>query len=144
MRCLEKPLTPGALVGREPKTERGIELRIKQSPIHGRGVFASGPIHEGASVASLTGEPRHYASFPKDLLLARGFEVAKDAYIIPDRGSPAWFFNHSSAPNCQYSIKTREITALREISPGEELTLDYNATTTWEGYGALWKGGTPP
>ena len=141
---MKSPRSPQPPVGPGPEWGREVKLVIAKSPIHGNGVFASGPIRAGTPVASLTGEPRHYSSFPRDLLLARGFEVAKDTYVDPDRGSPAWFFNHSGTPNCRYSITTREVTALREISPGEELTLDYCGTTTWEGYGELWKGGTPP
>ena len=121
-----------------------IRLEIKDSPIHGRGVFASGPIRAGATVAVLTGDPKQHSSFPRDLLLMRGFEVSKDTYVVPEETSPAWYFNHSAVPNCSYKIKSRSIGTLREISEGEELTIDYRATTTWEGYVALWRGDRPP
>lgn len=124
--------------------EEALRLEIRGSPIHGEGVFAAATIRRGALVAAVTGEPKHYTSFPRDLLLTRGFEVAKDTYIVPDKESPAWYFNHSDTPNCKYSAGARNITALREITPGEELTIDYNETTTWAGYAELWKEGAPP
>ena len=124
--------------------KRKVRLEVRESPIHGLGVFAAGAISAGATTATVTGEPKHYSLFPQDLLLMRGFEVAEDTYIVPDRESPAWSFNHSNAPNCRYSVETRTVTALRDISPGEELTIDYRDTTTWGGYEALWKQDVPP
>ena len=90
------------------------------------------------------GTPKHFSKFPEDLLLRRGLETSKDTYIVPERGSVAWSLNHSRAPNCAYSIPRREVTALRDILPGEELTLDYHQTTTWPEHEKHWKGDVPP
>ncbi|HXW95710.1 MAG TPA: SET domain-containing protein [Nitrososphaerales archaeon] len=119
-------------------------LEIKESPIHGRGVFATARIPKGTVVEEIKGKPQHYSKIPAALLLRRGMEVTNDVYIVPPEGSVGWFLNHATRPNCTYSISTREITTKREIRKGEELTLDYSETTTWPDYAALWKRGRPP
>ena len=115
-----------------------------KSPIHGFGVFAVRKIGRGSLIGRVKGIPKHFSQFPRRILLRRGFETSKDTYVVPERGSVAWFFNHSRTPNCAYSIPLREITALRDILPGEELTLDYHQTTTWTEHEKHWKGGLPP
>ena len=119
-------------------------LEIKESPIHGRGVFATAKIPKGAVVERVGGKPQPYSKIPRVLLRRRGLEVSKDVYIVPPEGSVGWFLNHSDRPNCTYAISTREVRAMKNIRRGEELTIDYHETTTWPGYAALWKGGKPP
>jgi len=119
-------------------------LEIKESPIHGRGVFATVRIPKRTVVEEIKGKPQRYSKIPPALLLRRGMEVSKDVYVVPAEGSVGWFVNHSERPNCTYDISTREIRATKDIIPGEELTIDYHETTTWPGYAALWKGGKPP
>jgi SET domain-containing protein len=119
-------------------------LEIKESPIHGRGVFATARIPKGTVVEKIRGKPHRYSKIPATLLLRRGMEVSKDVYVVPPEGSLGWFLNHSDRPNCTYEISTREIRTMRNVRRGEELTIDYHETTTWSGYAALWKGGKPP
>jgi SET domain-containing protein len=119
-------------------------LEIKESPIHGRGVFATAKIPRGTVVEKIKGKPRHYSKIPAALLLRRGMEASRDIYVVPAEGSVGWFLNHSDRPNCSYDISTREIRATNDIRRGEELTINYHETTTWPGYAALWKGGKPP
>ncbi|HUI23959.1 MAG TPA: SET domain-containing protein [Nitrososphaerales archaeon] len=119
-------------------------LEIKKSPIHGRGVFATVRIPKTTVVEEIKGEAQCYSKIPSALLLRRGMEVSKDVYIVPAEGSVGWFLNHANRPNCTYDISTREIRATKDISRGEELTIDYHDTTTWPGYATLWKGGRPP
>jgi uncharacterized protein len=119
-------------------------LEIKESPIHGRGVFATVRIPKGTLVEEIKGKPQRYSKIPTALLLRRGMEVSKDVYIVPAEGSVGWFLNHSETPNCTYDISTREIRATKDILRGEELTIDYLETTTWPGYATFWKGGKPP
>jgi SET domain-containing protein len=127
---------------RELKAKSGLE--IKESPIHGRGVFATVRIPKGTVAEKIKGKPLRYSKIPTALLLRRGMEVSKDVYIVPAEGSVGWFLNHSNRPNCTYDISTREIRATKDIRRGEELTIDYRETTTWPGYVTLWKGGKPP
>lgn len=119
-------------------------FKIKESPIHGRGVFATVRIPKGTMVERIEGKPQHYSKIPAVLLLRRGMEVSKDVYVVPPEGSVGWFLNHSDRPNCIYDSSTREIRAMKDIRRDEELTFDYHETTTWPGYAALWKRGKPP
>ncbi|HUI24260.1 MAG TPA: SET domain-containing protein-lysine N-methyltransferase [Nitrososphaerales archaeon] len=119
-------------------------LEIKESPIHGRGVFATVRTPKGTVVEEIKGKPQHYSKIPPALLLRRAMEVSNDFYIVPAEGSVGWFLNHSDKPNCTYDIPTRKIRATKDILRGEELTIDYHETTTWPGYATLWKGGMPP
>ena len=119
-------------------------LEIKESPIHGRGVFATARIPKWTVVEEIKGKPRHYSKIPTALLLRRGMEVSKESTSCLAEGSVGWFLNHSDRPNCTYDISTREIRATKDILRGEELTIDYRETTTWPGYATLWKGGMPP
>jgi len=119
-------------------------LEIKKSKIHGRGIFAAEWLPKGTVIERLAGSPQHYSNIPAGLLLRRSFEVSKDNYVVAEKGSAGWLLNHSDRPNCTYDMATREITTKRKIRKGEELTLDYNETTTWPGYADLWKGGKPP
>jgi len=119
-------------------------LEIKESPIHGRGVFATVRTPKGTVVEEIKGKPQHYSKIPPALLLRRAMEVSNDFYIVPAEGSVGWFLNHSDKPNCTYDIQTRKIRATKDILRGEELTVDYHETTTWPGYATLWKGGMPP
>ena len=119
-------------------------LEIKESPIHGQGVFATARISKGTVMEKIEGKPRHHSEIPEALLRRRGMEVSKDVYVVPKEGSLGWFLNHSDRPNSTYNISTREIRAIRNIHRGEELTIDYHETTTWPGYAALWKDAKPP
>ena len=119
-------------------------LEIKESPIHGRGVFATVRIPKGTLVERIEGRPQHYSKIPTALVLRRGMEVSKDVYIVPAEGSVGWFLNHSDRATCTYDISPREIRAMKDIRRGEELTIDYHQTTTWPGYVTMWKGGKPP
>lgn len=92
---------------------------VRESGIHGLGLFATRHIAAGEVVGELVGHPTDDAEGPHVLWLAegeRGFEVTCDLRYI----------NHHRDPNvCYYDDLT--VAALRDILPGEELTHDYGA-----------------
>ncbi len=109
-----------------------IKTKLAQSKIAGIGLFANEFIPKGSLVWKFV------PGF--DLLLAKEdvsrlspaaqeqvhryafLEKKYKKYILC--GDDARFFNHSKEPNCDDS--TPDITtALRDINPGEELTVDY-------------------
>lgn len=108
---------------------------VRRSAIHGRGVFAAAPIVEGTRIIEYVGERISHAEAD----VRYGGEYDPSAIVllfIADKntvidagvgGNSARFINHSCAPNCQ-SVREKGrvfIEALRDISPGEELTYDY-------------------
>lgn len=100
-----------------------MRIKIDKSPVHGHGVFAARQIDKddeqliyGHKVCSEYADWRY------------GFEHG-DCLFIPYR--PWKFLNHADEPNCEVSLLTDDyylITALRDIEPGEELTINYGYT----------------
>lgn len=115
-------------------------IRIFNSAIHNRGVFAEVPIEAGEVVVEYLGElvrqivadRREEAYFKVGIDCSYMFRLGKSWIIDATmRGGLARFFNHSCDPNCY----AREIThcntqriviyARKAIVKGEELTYDY-------------------
>jgi len=104
---------------------------VKRSPIHGRGVFAAKPFRKGARIIEYTGRRIRWSSIPDELDDPRMyyFGIGNGNWVIDPSvgGNEARWINHSCDPNCE----TREtrgrifIHALRNISPGEEVSYDY-------------------
>jgi len=113
-------------------------IQVRRSGIHGRGVFALQDIAENERVLEYTGEiitwseacarhphdpnqPQHTFYFHLD-----------DERVIDGKvgGNSSRWINHSCDPNCQAREEKGRIfiTALRDISAGEELNFDYALT----------------
>ena len=115
---------------------------VRDSHIHGRGVFAARRIRKGTRVLEYTGErisnkeaDRRY----DDTRMKRHhtFLFTLDSKTVIDGaietgGGDASFINHSCEPNCEAVITGRKIFihALHTIEPGEELAYDYQYERT--------------
>ena len=109
-----------------PKT-----LAVKESPIHGYGLFAIADIPYGT-----------------DLGVSHIFAVGfKDNYIRTPLGG---FINHSDTPNC-FKVESHEDSALtyyilqtvRDIKKGEELTVAYTIYTVKKSFKVAKNGACP-
>ncbi len=110
-------------------------FEVRNSPVHGLGVFALRRISKGTRVVEYLGErvshreaDRRYES--KDANDAHTFLFIVDSKTVIDAGvdgNEARFLNHSCNPNCESVIENRRvfIEAIRAIEPGEEMTYDY-------------------
>lgn len=111
-------------------------VAVRNSPIHGRGVFALNMIVKGARILEYTGERMSHAEADRrygdlhdgsshTMLFAATDKVVIDA---TKRGGPARWINHSCAPNCEANEEDGRvfIDAIRPIKPGQELSYDYN------------------
>lgn len=109
---------------------------VRNSAIHGRGVFAVTAMAKGARILEYTGERMSHAEADRrygdlhdgsshTMLFAATDKVVIDA---TKRGGPARWINHSCAPNCEANEEDGRvfIDAIRAIRPGEELSYDYN------------------
>ena len=109
---------------------------VRNSPIHGRGVFALTHISKGTRIVEYKGElitddeaDRRYAHLhehsPHTMLFSLENKLVIDA---TRRGNSGRWINHSCVPNCQVEEEGTKIfiDARRDIRPGEELTYDYN------------------
>lgn len=121
-------------------TSRGNKLyEVRNSPIHGRGVFATDAIPKGTRIIEykgkrvkwswasdaypdVEGEPTHTFLFELD-----------DDWVIDanQNGNAARWINHSCNPNCEAVDEEGRIfiEAIRSIRPGQELGYDYNITS---------------
>ncbi len=116
-------------------TRHRAALEVRDSPLHGLGVFATRRIRAGTRVIEYTGERISHAEADrrydyKDAHDNHTFLFIVDARTVIDAGvggNEARFINHACAPNCESLIQGRRvfIEALRDIEPGEELTYDY-------------------
>ena len=110
-------------------------ILVRNSNVHGRGVFATRRIEKGERIIEYLGErvshdeaDRRYES--KEENDSHTFLFIVDSETVIDAGTAgndARFFNHSCDPNCESVVEKRRvfIEALRSIEPGEEMTYDY-------------------
>ena len=110
--------------------------RVRNSPIHGRGVFAIRTIRKGAEILEYRGaritesaaddQPIRDPANPHHTFL---FQLSDGTIIdAATRGNSARWINHSCQPNCEsieYDDGTLFIHARRTILAGEELCYDY-------------------
>jgi hypothetical protein len=113
---------------------------VRNSKIHGRGVYAARRIRKGTRIIEYVGDrisheeaDARYDSKPEDdghtFLFVVDDDLCIDAGV---GGNAARFINHKCDANCETIIEDRRvfIEAIRTIQPGEELGYDYQLT--WE------------
>src|SRR6185312_13641347 len=110
-------------------------IQVRDSSVHGRGVFATRRIEKGERIMEYLGErvsheeaDRRYES--KEENDSHTFLFIVDSKTVIDagvEGNDARFFNHSCDPNCESVVEKRRvyIEAIRAIEAGEEMTYDY-------------------
>ena len=107
-------------------------LRVGDAGAKGMGVFAARAIEPAEVLWDYAGEERWIKDIPTEVW-QHCFQVDYDRYVVPEKGSPGWFMNHSCEPNCVIMGRTR-IVALLRIEPGDEVTFDYSTNVGWEGF----------
>ncbi len=120
-----------------PLSFRSPKTAVRESSIHGRGLFAAEPISRGEVVAikggAIVGRAT-LATLPD--LGAAEIQVTEDHYIAPinprDRDGSMIFSNHSCAPNIGV-LGQIVFVAMRDIAAGEELTHDWAMTDDDDG-----------
>ena len=109
---------------------QSVLIEVKNIKGKGRGVFARTLIPEGTifeRVPLLVIPAREILECDHgNLLLGYIFEYKKQVALALGYGS---LYNHSYHPNARYDDAGRQIkefSALRDIHPGEEITINYN------------------
>jgi SET domain-containing protein len=116
-----------------PLSYRSPKTVVKESPIHGRGLFAAADISKNEIVAVKGGH-----IIARDLLVQlqptlgpAEIQIADDLFIGPvteeEREASMIFSNHSCEPNLGLRGQISFV-AMREIKAGEELTHDWAMT----------------
>ena len=107
-----------------PKAEK-----VKNSPIHGIGLFAVEKINKGEVIAVKSGQILTKKQVEAlDIDLHAELQIAEDLYITPtnekEYDENMVCINHSCTPNA--GVKGNIVwVALRDIEPKEEITMDY-------------------
>jgi uncharacterized protein len=130
-----------ALTYRSPRTE------VRPSPIHGTGLFAKHAIARGDIVAVKGGHVLTAAHW-EDLQPALGpaeIQISEDLVIAPvdrtERDDSMLYTNHSCDPNLAIQGQI-VLVAMRDVTAGEELTIDW-ATTDDGDYEMQCRCGSP-
>ncbi|PYL84430.1 MAG: SET domain-containing protein-lysine N-methyltransferase, partial [Verrucomicrobia bacterium] len=104
-------------------------IQVRQSAVHGRGVFAGRPIRKGRRIIEYTGRRVAWKSIPAEVNDAHtflfGINDGTDVIDPEIGGNEARWINHCCDPNCE-AIEEENgrvfIHALRNIRAGEELS----------------------
>ena len=116
-------------------------IEERESPIHGRGVYALKNFRTGEFITELLGEriSSDESDRRAELLPADGhtFFFWVDDDLVLDcsvNGNSARYMNHHCEPNCESIIEGDRVLiyAIRPISAGEEITYDYHLCWTGE------------
>ncbi|MGD0954525.1 MAG: SET domain-containing protein-lysine N-methyltransferase, partial [Methanotrichaceae archaeon] len=111
-----------------------IQLGVSKIPDAGIGVFAIIPISKGEypfvseeAAPSILISESEFVKAPSYIqkLILHYCEIHNDGYYVPSdfrHIDASWFLNHSDNPNIDSTL----LTALRDIKPGEELTVNYH------------------
>jgi hypothetical protein len=114
-------------------TYRSSKTEVRPSPIHGRGLFARAAIAAGEIVAVKGGHVLTAAQWAalEPALGAAEIQIADDLVIAPVRSDHReggmLYTNHSCDPNLAIQGQI-VLVAMRDIPPGEELTIDWATT----------------
>ncbi|MDD5193140.1 MAG: SET domain-containing protein-lysine N-methyltransferase [Candidatus Nanoarchaeia archaeon] len=116
-------------------------IKIKNSKIHGKGVYAKQDIKKKTKVIEYVGEiiSKKEGDRRADLQFDEAkknkekgavyvFELDKENDLDGDVSyNPAKYINHSCNPNCKVSIRNKRIwiKAIKNIKKGEEINYDY-------------------
>jgi len=110
------------------------DVAVRASGIDGQGVFSAEPIARWRKIGEIRGESisvaeaRIRATRHERVMMV---EISSERAIDFKRSSdPMRYTNHSCSPNARLSIRQGrvEFYALREIAPGEEITVNYGPT----------------
>jgi SET domain-containing protein len=110
-------------------------IEVRNSPVHGRGVFAVAAISKGARIIEYLGDRVSHKEADDryedhDESDNHTFLFIVDKHTVIDAGvggNDARFINHQCEGNCESVIEHRRvfIDATRDIAAGEELGYDY-------------------
>jgi len=116
-----------------PLTYRSPRTEIRDSPIHGKGIFAKAAIAKGEVVAAKGGHvmtAREWDALEPNLGSSE-IQIDDDLFIGPvspdEREGAMIYTNHSCEPNIAIQGQIVFV-AMRDIAPGEELTHDWATT----------------
>lgn len=94
------------------------KLEVRQSRIHGKGVYAIEPIEKGAKIGTYQG----FRTDEDDTYVLWITDLDGTEYGVNGTGDLK-FLNHAPHPNAEFDGE--ELYALESIKPGDEITFHY-------------------
>lgn len=94
------------------------KLEVKESGIHGKGVYAIEPIEAGDKIGTYHGERTE----ADDTYVLWITDLDGSEYGVDGVGNLK-FLNHSGGPNAEFDGD--ELYAMKDIHPGDEITFHY-------------------
>lgn len=94
---------------------------VKNSKLHGKGLFAATPIKKGTLIGELIYRDATWREVEAEDMYVLWIEEDEPVYVTCEMR----FINHSAKPNAAY-FDDATVTAIRDILPGEEITHDYS------------------
>lgn len=120
------------------RSKHQLQIEVRDSSVHGKGVFALEPIEAGAHIIEYAGKritqdqaDEMWPVDPDNPFHTFFFSLSSGKVIDGgDGGNESRWINHSCDPNCE-AVETPQgrrvnIVALRDIEVGEELFFDYS------------------
>lgn len=117
-----------------PADPQKFAVRVAPSRIDGQGAFAAEPVPAKRKIGEIRGEPisvreaRRRAKGRQRIMIVELSETR--AIDATDSTDPLRYTNHSCRPNAVLRIRQGrvEFYAMRDIAPGEEITVNYGET----------------
>ena len=113
------------------KRQASPPIEVRESTIHGKGVFATRQIRKGRRIIEYTGKIMPWGDASEDPddphTFLFGLSDGENVINAAIGGNDARWINHSCDPNCE-AVEEGDrvfIYALCDIRPGEELFYDY-------------------
>lgn len=108
---------------------------IRDSSVHGRGLFALKEFHPNEVLCWLNGQVIDWASYNRiiatnpyghnDVLFREWNALSINTLLVRPFRTKYSFINHSTTPNLIIQYDPIRVVALTAIQPGDELLLDY-------------------
>lgn len=108
------------------------QVTVEQSPIAGRGLFATRPIPQGTVVARVGGRIHSTAEL-HTLGEVDSLAVDDDTHLVLSPGNRVRFANHSCEPTLWWT-DGYALSARQDIAAGDELTHDYSTSIADPGF----------
>ena len=131
---LATPADPPTRVKGQPSDPQKFAVRVQPSRIDGQGAFAGEAIPARRKIGEIRGEAisvREARKRAKGVARIMIVELSDTRAIDASRSTdPLRFTNHSCQPNAVLRIRQGrvEFYAMRDVKPGEELTVNYGET----------------
>lgn len=102
-------------------------VQIRNSPIQGKGIFASRDIKKNEVLFSAKGPIICYPFLPNYRKGPHWLNVGEKQWLMPLEKTPWRYVNHSCVPNVGLRGKV-QVVAMRDLKEGEEILIDYSIT----------------